>query len=152
MAASTDNIYPPVSFFFRVKFDGIGSADVDYRFQEVTGFNQELGTEDLAEGGNNRFAYRMPTRGKFGNLVLKRGVMVESGLVDWIRDAIDEFTFKPVDIIVTLQDEEDNPVITWNFYRAYPVKWTTSDLKAMENALLVETIELAYQYFTKTYN
>jgi phage tail-like protein len=43
------------------------------------------------------------------------------------------------------------PLVTWNFFKAYPVKWANSDLKSTDNAVLVETLELAYQYYTKTY-
>ncbi|MEZ4858757.1 MAG: phage tail protein [Flavobacteriaceae bacterium] len=31
---------------------------------------------------------------------------------------------------------------------AYPVKWNVSDLNAEENKIAIETIELAYNYFT----
>jgi hypothetical protein len=36
------------------------------------------------------------------------------------------------------------------FIQAYPVKWVISDLRALENALAVETIELSYQYYRRT--
>lgn len=148
------DIYPPVSFYFNVKFtiDGVAEASVDTQFQEVTGFAQELGVEELAEGGENRFAYRLPNRGKFSNLVLKRGVMINSNLVDWIKDAIDNFIFQPGTVDVTLLNEEGEPLVEWNFVKVIPLKWSTADLKASENAILVETIELSYQFFTKTYH
>lgn len=146
--------YPPVSFYFEVTFQDItGSpADVDTRFQEVTGFSAEITTEEIMEGGENRFSYRVPKRTKYGNLVLKRGVMVNSGLIKWVEDAIDNFTFKPANVVVKLQNEAGKPLVSWDFYKVYPVKWSTGDLKAQENALLVETLELAYQYFTKKYH
>ena len=147
----SEHPYPPVSFFFRVDFSGAGGAadGKEAGFQEVTGFNQELGIEEVVEGGENRFAHRLPTRAKFSNLVLKRGVLVDSGVIKWIKDAIDNFVFDPVDISVFLLDEAGDPLIKWVFTKCYPVKWSTSDLKAQDNAILVETLELAYQFFRR---
>jgi phage tail-like protein len=158
MAATIDRkIYPPVSFFFKVTFNGVGNGGTDARFQEVSGLSHEIGTEDLVEGGENRFSFRLPTRGKYANLVLKRGVMMNTQLIDWITRAIDNFTFEPVNIDVVLLTHPESaegdpvPLVTWNFFKAYPVKWANSDLKSTDNAVLVETLELAYQYYTKTY-
>ena len=143
--------YPPVGFHFRVEFDGMVSKDDDteIRFQEVSGLTAEIGTEELQVGGENRFSYRLPTRAKFGNLILKRGMLKNSVLVNWITDAIENFKFKPVNVTVHLLDTEHNPLSTWTFIKAYPVKWVTSDLKAQDNSLVIETIELVYQYFVR---
>ena len=62
------------------------------------------------------------------------------------------FIFKPADITVTLLDDQHNPLSTWSITKAYPVKWTTSDFKAQENSIAIETLELAYQNFIKTDN
>jgi len=59
------------------------------------------------------------------------------------------YEFKPADISITLLDEADQPLAIWNVVQAYPLKWAMSDLKSSENALVIETIELAYQYFER---
>lgn len=143
--------YPPVGFHFRVEFSGMVTKDDDteIRFQEVSGLTAEIGTEELQVGGENRFTYRLPTRAKFGNLILKRGMLKNSVLVQWITNAIENFKFKPVDVTVHLLDTEHNPLATWTFIKAYPVKWVTSDFKAQDNSLVIETIELVYQYFVR---
>jgi len=46
-------------------------------------------------------------------------------------------------------DEADQPVAIWNVIQAYPLKWSVSDFKASDNSIVVETIELAYQYFER---
>ena len=63
--------YPPVGFHFRVDFGIAPQGDLDGRFQEVSGLASELGSEEVVEGGENRFSHRLPGRAKFGNLVLK---------------------------------------------------------------------------------
>jgi phage tail-like protein len=142
--------YPPVSFHFKVQFQGVGNGDPDVRFQEVGGLTAEIGTEELPVGGENRFTYRLPAAPKYGNLVLKRGMLTDSGLIDWFRQAVENFSFKPADVQVFLLDEEHQAITTWVFIQAYPVKWVISDLRALENALAVETIELSYQYYRRT--
>ncbi|TDH27259.1 phage tail protein [Segetibacter sp. 3557_3] len=140
--------YPPVGFHFRVSFFGVGN-DTDMQFQEVGGLTAEVTTEELAVGGENKFTYRLPTRAKYSNLILKRGMLNDSGLIDWMRNAIENFEFKPVDMSVDLLDENHEVLSTWNFVQAYPVKWVISDFKALENSFVVETIELSYQYFKR---
>ena len=142
--------YPPVGFHFTVAFIGIiGMTDNDIRFQSVSGLNAELGTEDLIEGGENRFVQKLPTRAKYPNLILKRGMLKGSSLIKWFKDAVENHKFKPITINVTLLNEKHIPLTTWNFIDAYPVKWEISNLDATRNEIVVDTIERAYKYFTR---
>ena len=141
--------YPPVGFHFKVEFSLDGVQEADARFQEVSGLTAELGIEEITEGGENRFVHRLPTRAKYSNLVLKRGMLNDSKLIQWFRDAVESFTFEPVDVLVTLLNEKNEPLAGWSFVNTWPVKWTISDFKAQEGAIVVETIELAYKYFTR---
>jgi phage tail-like protein len=143
--------FPPVGFHFSVKFGFVNDDDFDCKFQEVSGISAEMGYEELVEGGENRFSHRLPTRGKYSNLVLKRGLLTDSSIIDWCRDGIENFQFEPTMVNVTLLDEEHNPLgDTYDFINAWPVKWSVTDFKAMENSIVVESLELAYQYFTVT--
>ncbi|MFH5833424.1 phage tail protein [Halalkalibaculum sp. DA3122] len=142
--------YPAVGFHFKVEFSGLdGATDNDIRFQEVSGLTAEIGTEELREGGENRFAHRLPQPAKYQNLVLKRGLLTGTALIQWFRDAIEHFSFDPLVVNVSLLNEQGNTLINWNFTGAYPVKWAVSNLDAQKNEVVIDTIELAYQYFTK---
>ena len=133
----------PVVFHFKVEFAG-ASDDQDNRFQEVTGLSAEVTTEELREGGLNEYVHRLPTGGKFGNLVLKRGY-ADTSIGAWVRKTIEDFVFEPKDVTVMLLDENHDAVVSWNFLHAYPVKWSLADLKAQENALAIESMELVYR-------
>ena len=50
--------YPTTAFCFKVAF--AGSTEVDQAFQEVRGIGADLETEEVAEGGENRFTHRLP--------------------------------------------------------------------------------------------
>ena len=142
--------YPPVGFHFRVEFGFLPSESNDTRFQEVAGLTAEVGIEEVVEGGENRFTHRLPTRVKYSNLILKRGWLTNSQLITWCRNAIENLVFEPTTVEVILLNEEHEPVSeTLSFDRAWPVKWSISDFKAQENAIVVETLELAYSRFTR---
>ena len=138
----------PVSFHFKVNIPGKSSGD-DMKFQEVGGLTAEMGIEELVVGGENMFAYRLPTRAKYNNLVLKRGMLKNSRLIDWFRNGIENFQFEPIDISVHLLNEKNDVITSWEVTQAYPVKWVISDLNANGNSLVIETIELAYHYFQR---
>lgn len=149
MADSTaSGYYPPVGFYFKVSVGGISGIN-EGSFQDVTGINVKLGTEDVKEGGENRFVHRLPTPPKYENLILKRGMLTGSPLITWARAAVEQFTFTPKTVTVNLLDENASPLATWNFVNAYPLSLHISDLKAQENALVIETLELAYDYFER---
>ena len=143
--------YPPVGFHFTVSvaLQDAAQEDRETRFQEVSGLSKSLETEEFKEGGLNSFSHRLPNPAKYGNIILKRGMLTDSSIIDWCNDAIDNFIFKPADVTITLLDENHNPLFVWSVRKAYPVKWSLSDFKAQENSIVIETLELAYQNFTQ---
>jgi phage tail-like protein len=140
--------YPPVGFHFRVEVLGIDPDDNDVRFADVGGLSAEITTQEIAEGGENRFLQKFPVRSKYPELVLKRGMFVSSKITDWIRNSIEDFVIEPHNIDVMLLNDEHEPLMTWHVINAYPTKWVVSDLSATNNAVVVETLQFFYQYFS----
>jgi phage tail-like protein len=138
------NYYPPLGFHFKVEFDNFKG---EYQFQSVSGLNVELETEQIAEGGENRFKHKLPVSTRFPNLVLKRGVLVDSSLIKWCREAVENFDITPTNITISLLNEKHDPLMTWKVLHAYPLKWAISDFNAETSNIVIETIELAYSYF-----
>ena len=139
---------PPVGFHFKVEVLGLAPSDNDVRFTDVGGLTVDLATEEVPEGGENRYIQRYPVRAKYPDLVLRRGLMKQSAIWDWVKQCIDTLTIEPHDVNVTLLNESHQPLMTWHLVGAYPVKWAVSDLSATANAYVVESLQLAYQYFT----
>src|SRR5688500_17709987 len=148
--------YPPPSFYFNVTIVGSASpatmaAAVDASFLEVSGIKAEFGVEEVTEGGENRFVYRLPKAAKYPNLVLKRGVVTtDSVLAEWVGATIGSSLALPIvtqNLIVTLLGESGVPIMAWGFVNAYPVRWDFSSLSAMENRILIETHEPSYNSF-----
>ena len=96
MANQTYDTYPynlPVTFHFNVDM-GSDEGD-DIRFQEVNGLTAEISVEELAVGGENMFTYRLPVKAKYNNIILKRGMLKNSKLINWFRNAVEHFQFEP---------------------------------------------------------
>jgi len=141
--------YPPVAFHFKVEVIGLSKpVDDDMRFSEVGGLSVELATEEVPEGGENRFVQKYPTRAKFPELVLKRGLLKGSGIRAWIEDCISHQDITTRSVDVTLLNDKHLPLLTWHLANAYPTKWSVGDLSASANAIAVESLQLFYQYFT----
>jgi len=142
------NYYPPVGFHFKVEVLGLEKpVDHDVRFTDVSGLSMEMSTEEIAEGGQNRFLQKYPTRAKHPELVLKRGLLPNSGIVTWVQECIEDFKITPKNIDIKLLNQEHQPLMTWHVINAYPTKWHISDLSAKSNSVVVETLQLFYQYF-----
>jgi phage tail-like protein len=145
--------YPPVGFHFAV-FIKNNSKDVtkemaiDSQFMSVSGLSVDITTEEYAEGGENRFKHKLPLKTTFPNLVLKRGLVIGSELTNWCRNAIDNFEFELKDITVILLNASHAPLMTWEVVGAMPVKWSVDEFTATESKIVIESIELSYQYFT----
>jgi len=119
--------YPPWGFYYRVEF-GISKDKNDARFQTVSGLSVEYDTEEYKEGGENRFTHKLPVRTKYSDLVLKRGMLTDSEVINWFFRAFRDRDFQPTDLNVILMNEKSEPLRTWQ--------------------VVIETLELTYRYFT----
>jgi|SRR6187399_936538 len=147
MSTGAGGYYPPVAFHFKVEFVGLGN-DNDSRFQSVGGLSVEYDTETFKEGGENRFEHKLPGRTKYPELALKRGLLTDSKVIDWVLDALHKRKFDPKDVHVSLLNEEHQSLRTWRFHRAWPRKWAVADFNAQENSLAVESLDLSFSYFS----
>ena len=145
--AGSDTDFMPLSFSFVVGFSNIASG-VDASFQEVSGMDQVLETEDVQCGGENRFVYKLPKGVRQEKLVLKRGVAdIRSPLMRWCKSVMSGGLAQPVtpmDVSVYLLDEQGDKIRGWTFRSAYPVRWGVDEFNATKNNVVIETIEMAY--------
>lgn len=142
------NYYPPVAFHFKVEVLGLPSNDNDVRFTEVTGLSMEMATEEVPEGGENRFVQKFPIRARYTELVLKRGLLVNSEITEWVRRCIEDLDIEPKSVDIKLLNEQHQPLLTWHLVGAYPTKWSLGDLNASNSVVSIESLQLYYQRFT----
>ncbi len=141
--------YPVTAFHFKVSFSAtLGLADTS--FQSVSGLSVKLETEDVSEGGENRYVHKLPTKVTHSNLVLKRGIgKLTSPLVIWCKSVFEADFLAPIvpmPILIHLLDEKGIPCRVWSVMNAFPVSWEVDEFNSTKNEVAIETIELSYTY------
>jgi phage tail-like protein len=142
-----DIVYQTVNFHFKVDFNFDAQDKTDIRFQSVTGLDSTLDTEQIKEGGENRFEHVLPVRRKYGPLTLKRGLLKpsDSKLTKWLKQAFDDEVVTPLPTVtISLLDEKHNALMHWAINNVWPRSWKIGELNAEQGAVLIETLELNY--------
>ncbi|ETX04321.1 phage tail protein [Candidatus Entotheonella palauensis] len=139
--------YPHPGFHFLVLFELFPQFPNDIRFQEVSGLAVSTKFQPWTEGGENRFTHQLPVGLQFNDVVLKRGRLPGSGILNWARQAVEHFEFKPTNLMISLLNETHLPIYNWYVVNAVPKRLEISGINAMTNEVVVETLTLTYQYF-----
>lgn len=138
--AARIDVYPQHLF----KVD-VGTQSAGY-FNECTGLEMSVKTEEVREGGLNEYVHKLPGRVEYGNLVLKRGYLVSNELFKWCLSMTNRTSITRKDVTVGLVKSDDGTTIySWTFKDAYPVKWSGPQFRVDGNAIAVESIELAHR-------
>jgi phage tail-like protein len=137
MAETGKRLQINAAFRFVVDLDGERQA----AFTECSLPSIEWEMEEIKEGGLNLYTHMLPGRRKSARVSLKNGV-ANGELLSWYIEAIGKAAGRKP-LTITLLDSMLNPVIVWQLQEAYPVKWTGPNLKADDNAIAIQTLELA---------
>ncbi len=113
-------------------------------FTECSGLEMQLDVEEYREGGRNGEVLQFPTRVKWGRITLRTGLAYSSTLWDW-HYGFAQGTGKRRDGVIVLCDSNQLPAQSWYFRRGLPVRYTAPVLNASQNAVAIETIEIAHE-------
>lgn len=113
-------------------------------FSECTGLEMSLDIEEYKEGGNNGAVLKFPTRVKWTDITLKRGVAAGTDLWDWHYGFV-EGRGRRRDGVIMLQNDLRVPNNIWYWRRGLPIKYTGPSLNATQNGVAVETIVIAHE-------
>jgi phage tail-like protein len=133
--------YPLVSFHFLVQWGGTRMG-----FSEVSGLELETEVIEFREGSSKEYSpIKMPGLTKYGNVTLKRGIVKgDTEFFDWWK-TIRLNTVERRDVVISLLNENHEPIVSWKLVNAFPVKIKCSDLKATGNEVAIETLEIAVE-------
>jgi phage tail-like protein len=131
-------IDPFLNFNFLVEIDGITRA----AFHEVSGLDSTVDVIEHREGGDNTTPRKLPGMTKHSNIVLKWGMTDDQELYQWHRDVVNGMVQRRNGSIVLL-DRRGQEVARWNFFGAWPAKWTGPSLTAEGTDVSIEQLELA---------
>jgi phage tail-like protein len=113
-------------------------------FQEVKGLGADLEVTPYAEGGVNDYVHQLPVRHSWTRLSFRRGVVREPGLWQWYAAGLKQPLGARRDGSVMLLTPRGTPAMAWNFHAGIAVKWQGPELNAMQNAVAIETLEIAH--------
>jgi phage tail-like protein len=133
--------YPLPVFHFTVQWGGIRIG-----FSEVSGLTQENQAIEYRDGSFPEYSsIKMPGLRKFSNVTLKRGIVkADNDFFKWLS-TVKLNQVERRDVVVSLLNENHEPVMTWKIQNAFPVKVEGPGLKASGNEVAIESIEIAHE-------
>ncbi|MFA6923680.1 MAG: phage tail protein [Bacteroidales bacterium] len=136
--------YPIPVFHFQVSWGGTSLG-----FSEVSGLTQEIQAIEYREGTSPTYSsMKMPGLRKYNNIVLKRGINKgDNEFFAWLN-TVKLNKIERRDVIISLLNENHEPVMTWKVHNAFPVKVEGPGLKATGNEVAIESMELAHEGVT----
>jgi len=141
--------YPLPVFHFQVTWGGTNLG-----FAEVSGLNIENQMIEYRDGLSPVYSsVKMPGIPKYGNITLKRGILPDDNeFFDWLNsiklNKVGDNNGERRDLIISLLNENHEPVITWKAVGAFPVKIEGPGLKATGNEVAIESMEVAHEGLT----
>lgn len=133
--------YPVPKFHFQVEW---GGAKIG--FTEVTGLEVSTDVIEYRDGASPEYhKIKMPGMQKFSNITMKRGIFQgDNDYFNW-WNTVALNTIERRDVIVSLLNENHEPVVVFKVKNAWPVKVQSTDLKADGNEVAIESIEIAHE-------
>lgn len=129
-----------------------GAALGDGAFQECSGLEIQMDVQNYEEGGRNDGVIQRVGRGKYQNLVLKRGMFygssgsVNTDLWKWMQDVVGGV--RPVaryDGIVEVMSVGEQVSATWVFERGLPARIRGPELNARTGEIAIEEMHIAHE-------
>ena len=143
------NDYAPFAGHFSFTVEGLLIGI----FQQVSGLSVEIDAQEIKEGGQNEFIYRVPGRMKWPNLVLKQGMTRDNDLFEWFSVCSGEgFDGAGNEVerriaVLELFDSAGDLVRSWTFNDAFPVKWKGPEFSVDASSIATEELEVAHHGF-----
>ena len=137
---------PYLAMNFLISIPGVSDDARSPRgsFSEVTGLGVELTPIEYRTGSEDITVRKLPGMRKFTNIILKRGVIGDTALWDWLRAAM-QGQVQRVNLSIVLLNESREEVLRWNVRRAWPCKWSGPNLNAKNNEVAIETLEICHE-------
>lgn len=136
----------PMTHRFGVFFFAAGSVPnpLDIRFQEVSGLQAAISTRADTSAASQLCRKVIPTGLNYGDLELRRGMVIGSALTQQVQVAFNDFKFLRSNVLVTIFSELAVPTAAFLFLEAYPIAWEIKSLSAKTEDILIESLKLTY--------
>ena len=126
---------------FRVEIQGITAMS----FSEVRGLEVSIEVVEYRAGDAKvNTEQKLPGLYKTTDVTLKRGLTRDLGLWNWINSATTG-NLNRTNVLITLLDQAENPVLAWRLRNAWPCKWTGPALNAGSSEGAMEELVLCHE-------
>jgi phage tail-like protein len=125
----------------------------DGGFQECSGLQIDMDVHEITEGGRNDGTVRLAGRGKYTNIVLKRGMLFPVGgtavneIWSWLQGMLSGQ--RPVvrydGVIEVLNASSGAVTATWVFDRGLPAKVSGPSMNAKSGEIAIEELTIAHE-------
>ena len=122
--AGGQRIDPYLNFRFRVEIEGIQQAG----FMECTGLGSQIEVVEYREGGEVASVRKLPGKVSYPDITLKWGITDSQELYQWHLQVIHGNLVRKNGSVVLL-DSQGNEKLRWNFFSAWPSKWTIPQVR-----------------------
>jgi phage tail-like protein len=131
---------PYLAQSFLVEIDGVTVAG----FSEVSGLSVEISPVEYRNGSEDTTVRKIPGLAKYANITLKRGVVGDLTLWQWLN-AVRHGEVQRRDGVIVLLDARREPVLRIRFRRGWVCKWEGPTLNAQSNEVAMESIEICHE-------
>ncbi len=125
-------------------------GEMKMAFQKFDGIDVEIDQIEYKDSLDTH-PHKRPGIHRYGNIKFSKGIIADKQLWNWIHDTMRGEIKRLNGSIHVLGDEHDKtkPEITYNFYQAWPCKWTGLRLDGKGTGALVEELELAVDFIAR---
>jgi phage tail-like protein len=137
-----EDVDTAVSVRFMVSLDDQDLGE----FSSCEGLGCEVVLETREEGGNNGYAWQLPTRLKYTNIKLTRPLGRDTEkIAKWFSSMQTGYTRKTGTIVAMRADGK--VIASWGLLDVVPVRWTGPALTPDQPKVVTETVEIAHHGF-----
>ncbi|MGK0388261.1 MAG: phage tail-like protein [Maribacter sp.] len=150
----TTHGWPMVKFQFEVLINqGPTEAPIEIYAQSVEGLEYEVSVVEYRHGEMaDHHKVKMPGMKTYGNCTIKKGMFRDDNdFYNWLNATKMNLITRSEIEIRMLDADTQTPLLSWTLHKAFPVKFTPSDLGAEEDSdPAIEELELAFESFEQT--
>lgn len=133
--------YPMNSMYFTLQWGG-----TQIGFTEISGLNMEVDVLEYRNGASPQFsAVKMPGKISYDNVVITRGIFPnDNEFYEWFATTKNLNSPERRDIVISLLNQNHEPVMFWKFKNAFPVKYIGPVLRS-DGAVATESLVLTHE-------
>ncbi|MDR0858128.1 MAG: phage tail protein [Oscillospiraceae bacterium] len=153
---ANDRVDPLTSFRFVIEIEDDEGA-IQAAFSSFSGIKIHTEIIKVRSGSDSRGVMTpVPARTQYENVKLTKGVIGGNELLEWLSAVAPGHISAPSgrkpyrQINIYAVDAAGDYAVCWTLYQALPVAYELSQMDALTNAVLSESIEFAYTGFKRT--